>query len=312
MSNAMFSPSPMHFRSMSVPPSIRSWGDLVANASQARVLHFPLDTLTKDLPVNCNLFKLAQCKCFLRLKHPRPICRYRVFICTLNQHSTDINSVHYQKLEEFFLDIFGDSEMQFINDIFSSGSSHVKALWISCYVDDKEQCSSALPDLPPVSKSDSDSLKLAKQDIVAAVVFHCNPGMGACIRYIGTSNAGAGSKGGSIYFRKFDNGTTGLWQDGPTSFRGIGLGQFLIHLVQVHNVFDIKTYSSLVFLSATHQGGGWYRRMGFINGNVEVSWPECYQDFVGDLGILYPMMTTMPIPPIKEWNQICYFSDFLV
>ena len=89
----------------------------------------------------------------------------------------------------------------------------------------------------------------------------------------------------------------GLWRKGPTAFRGIGLAQFLIHLVQVHNVFDTKTYSSLVYLSATDQG-------------IKKAWPKCYHDLAGDLTVLRPMMTTMPISPIKEWNRICYFSNF--
>ena len=140
----MFSPSPMLIRSMNVPPSIRSWGDLAANAITGWLLHAPLDSLTKDLPENSYLYKLAQCQCFLK-GQLRPLCMYRVFIQSLNRHGAlpEVHRMHLKNLENFFMNIFMDSDSQFIKHLFASGSSHVKVLWISCYMDDGEYCSSS-------------------------------------------------------------------------------------------------------------------------------------------------------------------------
>ena len=289
---------------MSRPPF--ALGEIWLPMPSGRLLHAPLDSLTKDLPENSYLYKLAQCQCFLK-GQLRPLCRYRVFIQSLSRHGAlpEVHRMHLKHLEKFFMDIFMDSDSQFIKHLFALGSSHVKVLWISCYMDDGEYCSSSAFQPPLRSKIDP---KLLTQNVIAAVIFHCNPGKGACIRYIGTSAAVAGSSvlSDSKHFREFEGGTIGLWRDGgPKAFRGIGLGQFLIHLVQVHTVFDIKTYSSSVYLSATFQGEGWYRRMGFREADVEQSWPECYVPHVGNLEVLTPMMTTMPIPPIKKWNHIC-------
>ena len=129
-------PDPKVMRNTTIPPSLRSWSDMVSNNSTGSISRIPLNHLTKDLPKEHYLFKLGMCKIYpIHLKQaPTPVCRYNVSICTLDHDNPDVQHCA-NHVEEFLLCSFQEEgpEHGIIKHLFSVGIDHTKLLMLLAF-----------------------------------------------------------------------------------------------------------------------------------------------------------------------------------